>query len=667
MSEGAIVLPNWDGSAAAPYAERHDREPIWLDRVLGTLYGQARPRLGLDRRALDRILPAVEAAGATLATESDASLRAAALALRGDLRGRTLSLAQVAQVFALVRELSARILGLRHFPVQILGGYTLLQGMLAEMEAGEGKSLTATLPAVAVALCGRPVHVVTVNDYLADRDANCLRPLYAAFGLSVGLVQQGQSPAERRAAYACDLTYCTGKDLVFDYLRDRIALGASKGRTRMLVNRLFGDAARGSPLLLRGLHFAIVDEADSVLIDEARTPLIIAGERPGERGEEFHRQALALAADLRDGEHFLVSPAERAVRLTPQGRTAIEQATKGLDGLWTHGRAREEACEQALAARLLYHRDQQYIVKDGKVEIVDEFTGRVLADRSWERGLHQLIEAKEGCEITGERQTIARITYQRFFRRFLLLAGMTGTAREVAGELWAIYGLKVVRLPTNRPLRREGRGLRLYPTQAARWQAVVQTVDRMSTVGGRPVLVGTRSVTASEELSRRLAEAGIAHEVLSARQDRDEAEKIARAGEVGRVTVATNMAGRGTDIRLAPGVAERGGLHVILTEFHESARIDRQLYGRAARQGDPGSYEAIVSADDEIFRVHAPRLGRVVSARSDDSGPAPAWIARLLKRTAQRRAERRNSRIRRENVRQDRDLDRRLAFSGESE
>jgi preprotein translocase subunit SecA len=535
------------------------------------------------------------------------------------------------------------------------------------MEAGEGKRLTATLPAVAVALCGRPVHVITVNDYLADRDANFMRPLYAAFGLSVGLVRQGQSPAERRAAYACDLTYCTGKDLVFDYLRDRIALGASKGRTRMLVNRLLDDAAGGSPLLLRGLHFAIVDEADSVLIDEARTPLIIAGERPGAKSDEFHRQALALTAELRSGEHYRLSPAEHAVRLTPRGRDALEQATRGLDGLWTHQRAREEACEQALAARLFYHRDQQYIVKDGKVEIVDEFTGRVLADRSWERGLHQLIEVKEGCEITGERQTIARITYQRFFRRFLLLAGMTGTAREVAGELWAIYGLKVVRLPTNRPLRRKGHGLRLYPTQEARWQAVVQTVDRMSTVGGRPVLVGTRSVVASEELSRRLDAAGIAHEVLSARQDRDEAEKIARAGEAGRVTVATNMAGRGTDIRLAPGVAERGGLHVILTEFHESARIDRQLYGRAARQGDPGSYEAIVSADDEIFRLHAPRFGRAAAARSDGEGAAPAWVARMLQHAAQRHAERRNSRIRRENVRQDRELDRRLAFSGESE
>jgi preprotein translocase subunit SecA len=667
MSEGAIVLPTWDGSATAPYAERHDREPIWLDRVLGTLYGQARPHLGLDRRVLDRIWPAVESAAAPLATETDANLRAAALALHGELVGRTLSLARVARVFALVRELSARILGLRHFPVQILGGYAMLRGMLAEMEAGEGKSLTATLPAVAVALCGRPVHVITVNDYLADRDANFMRPLYAAFGLSVGLVRQGQSPAERRAAYACDLTYCTGKDLVFDYLRDRIALGASKGRTRMLVNRLLDDAAGGSPLLLRGLHFAIVDEADSVLIDEARTPLIIAGERPGAKSDEFHRQALALTAELRSGEHYRLSPAEHAVRLTSRGRDALEQATRGLDGLWTHRRAREEACEQALAARLFYHRDQQYIVKDGKVEIVDEFTGRVLADRSWERGLHQLIEVKEGCEITGERQTIARITYQRFFRRFLLLAGMTGTAREVAGELWAIYGLKVVRLPTNRPLRRKGHGLRLYPTQEARWQAVVQTVDRMSTVGGRPVLVGTRSVVASEELSRRLDAAGIAHEVLSARQDRDEAEKIARAGEAGRVTVATNMAGRGTDIRLAPGVAERGGLHVILTEFHESARIDRQLYGRAARQGDPGSYEAIVSADDEIFRLHAPRFGRAAAARSDGEGAAPAWVARMLQHAAQRHAERRNSRIRRENVRQDRELDRRLAFSGESE
>jgi preprotein translocase subunit SecA len=338
-----------------------------------------------------------------------------------------------------------------------------------------------------------------------------------------------------------------------------------------------------------------------------------------------------------------------------------------LPGAWRSARGREELAEQALAALALYQRDAHYLVADGKVQIVDEYTGRVMPDRSWERGLHQLIEVKEECEVSGRRTTLARITYQRLFRRFLRLCGMTGTAREVAPELEAVYGLRVVRIPTNRPARRSDLGQRLYATAEHKWTAVAEAVARVSGAG-RPALVGTRSVAASEELSARLASRGLEHVVLNARQDGDEAQIVARAGETGRITVATNMAGRGTDIRLGAEVAARGGLHVILTEFHESARIDRQLYGRCARQGDPGSFEAIVCLDDDIFRKHGGALARILAARHGGAPETlPGWAAAALQRVAQGSAEAANSRARQATLDLDRQFDQALSFAGRGE
>ncbi len=648
--------------AAGPYAERADEDESRVDRFLlerAIALGAGLPRAPAGRH---RIVAAVEACASGLAAADDAGLRARADALRLRLARGTVRFDDIAEVFALVRETATRTLGMRHFAVQLIGGFTILRGQVAEMNTGEGKTLTATLPAAAAALSGLPVHVVTVNDYLARRDAEAMGPVYAALGLTVGVVQHGQTPEERRAAYRADITYCTNKELAFDYLRDRIVLAGQPGRARLRLERLVGSGTRLERLLLRGLCFAIVDEVDSVLIDEARTPLIIATGEEGAGEAGPYGAALSIVTELESAIDYSIDPQARRARLTEAGRAHLEQLAGGLPGAWRSARGREELAVQALAALHLFERDRHYIVAAGKVQIVDEFTGRVMADRSWELGLHQLIEIKEGCAPTGRRVTQARVTYQRFFRRYLLLGGMSGTAVEVAPELWSVYRLRVRRIATNRPLLRIDRGLRMLRDADARWRAVVAAVAREH-AAGRPVLIGTRSVAASERLSGMLDGAGIAHRVLNARFDQEEADIVALAGLRGAVTVATNMAGRGTDILLGPGVAEAGGLHVILTEYHESARIDRQLFGRCGRQGDHGTFEAIVSLEDELVALHAARAGALLRHTADGADIAPrraAWLRRL----AQAAAERAGVRVRRQTFDADRQLDQMLGFAG---
>ncbi|MFC1581221.1 DEAD/DEAH box helicase, partial [Thermodesulfobacteriota bacterium] len=458
-----------------------------------------------------------------------------------------------------------------HFDVQLMGGWGLLQGMVAEMETGEGKTLTATLPACTLALAGVPVHIITVNDYLAQRDAEWMRPVYEALGLRVGTIVHGKDPGARREAYRCDVTYCCNKELAFDYLRDRLMLWDRPSSVRFQVERLYGESSRVNRLLLRGLHFAIVDEADSVLIDEARTPLIISSEESGLYGEEVYKHAVGYARGLVDQEDYTLSPAEKKVEITPGGKTRIRGFDWSEANLQANEEQREELVRQALVALHLFNPDKDYLIKDGKIQIIDEYTGRLMPDRSWERGLHQLVEAKEDCEVTKRKETMARISFQRFFRRYLGLAGMTGTAREVAGELWSIYRLRVVSIPTNRPLIRKSLPDSIYPAASEKWAAVLKRTSDLHKTG-RPVLVGTRSVEASEHVAGLLEEAELAHSVLNARQDREEADIISKAGAPGRITVATNMAGRGTDIQLGSGVAAQGGLHVIATERHEAGR-----------------------------------------------------------------------------------------------
>ena len=599
---------------------------------------------------------------------SDARLLATAAELRPRLRREGLTRELVARAFALVREAAGRHLGMAHFDVQLIGGRALLSGMVAEMETGEGKTLVATLAACTLALAGVPVHIITVNDYLADRDARWMGPVYQALGLTVGTIVHGKDPAARRDAYRCDVTYCTNKEVAFDYLRDRLVLNDRPTRLRLSVERLYGDASRLNRLVMRGLHFAIVDEADSVLVDEARTPLIISSQAEGLYGEAVYRMAMRLAQAMAPGKDFTLSETERSVTLAHRGRARV------LDSDWTEASAninekqKEQLVRQGLIALHLFRRDQQYLVKDGKVQIVDEYTGRLMADRSWEMGLHQLIEVKEGCEVTLPKQTLARISYQRFFRRYLGLAGMTGTAREVGGELWAVYRLPVVAIQTNRPVRRTFRPDRIFATQDEKWRAVVDAIAAQHGKG-RPVLVGTRSVEASEHLSRLLDAKRLPHRVLNARQDKEEAEIIAGAGKAGRITVATNMAGRGTDIRLGDGIAERGGLFVLATERHEAGRIDRQLFGRCGRQGDPGTCLAMVALDDELVTAHAPRWMRflaILAARSRIAFLA-RWAGAPVFRGGQRSAQRLHSRMRRNLLKMDDRVGESLAFSGRSE
>jgi preprotein translocase subunit SecA len=560
------------------------------------------------------------------------------------------------------------VLGQRHYDTQLIAGWWLLRGMLIEMATGEGKTFAATLPACAAALAGLPVHVITVNDYLASRDAQAMGPLYRYLGLECAAVVHGMGKPERRAAYASHVTYCSNKELAFDYLRDRAALGDRASPLHLAVEGLRDARARADATVLRGLSFAIVDEADSVFIDEARTPLILSATVDGGGQRDAVDHALAIAGQLQAGAHFMLELARRRVRLTDAGRAAIERLEEAAPpSPFAAPRERDENVQRALEALHLYSRDEHYVVADGKVQIVDASTGRVMPDRAWERGLHQMIEAKESLALSGQRETLARITYQRLFRRYLRLAGMSGTATEVAPEIGRTYGLRVVRVPLHRPSRRAMLGVRCLRDGDAKWQAVADAVARIALGEGRPVLIGTRTVRASEALSAVLSERGIAHVVLNAKQDGEEAGIVAAAGRAGRVTVATNMAGRGTDIELGPGVLERGGLHVILTEYNESRRIDRQLFGRSARQGDPGSGEAIVALDDDLFTTQArwlaTRWRRSLGARTT----LPAIGVALLRGIGQRAAERRNRDAREGSLKQDRRLAQMLAFSGRGE
>ncbi|MFT5578151.1 MAG: preprotein translocase subunit SecA [Paraglaciecola psychrophila] len=508
--------------------------------------------------------------------------------------------------FAIIRELARRRLGTAHFDVQLLGGLAILQGQIAEMATGEGKTLTATLAAATAALAGIPVHIVTANDYLAERDAQSMWPLYHALGLSVGVIQPQQAPVARREAYACDITYCSNKQVAFDYLKDSLVL---KGRGRQLDLKLLTltdpdfDPAQ---LLLRGLCFAIVDEADSVLIDEARTPLLLSQTLTDTQADqlELSRVALAVATELTVNTDFTVDHKRKSIELSDNGLHYLEQTTQRYrdNNLWRSPRRRRLAVEQALQAINCFFIDQHYVLLQGNIEIVDPHTGRLLPGRSWEYSLQLLIELKEGCQPSPPRQTLAQISYQRFFQGYHCLGGMTGTAREVRAELVQTYGLITQCIPANRPCRRQYWSDQLLANSHLQSAAIVDRCRQMQRAG-RPVLIGTRSVERSEQLSHDLNRRGLQHQLLNARQDRDEANIIAKAGRAGMITIATNMAGRGTDIVLDARTVALGGLHVIICHYSRARRLDRQLAGRCARQGDPGSCEFILCASHETQGV----------------------------------------------------------------
>ena len=485
------------------------------------------------------------------------------------------------EAFAVVREASKRVLGMRHFDVQLMGGICLHNGNIAEMRTGEGKTLVATLPVYLNALTGKGVHVVTVNDYLATRDSEQMGRLYNFLGLSTGLIVANLDFNQRREAYACDITYGTNNEFGFDYLRDNMV----------------SDVLQ---MVQRPLNYAIVDEVDSILIDEARTPLIISG--PGQRSTDNYYKLAKIVPHLVRDEDYIIDEKQKTIAPTDSGIEKVEKML-GVENLYDAENIElNHLLGASLRAYAMMHRDTDYVVKDGEVVIVDEFTGRLMFGRRYSDGLHQAIEAKEGLKVERESQTLASVTFQNYFRMYEKLAGMTGTAKTEEKEFIDIYGLEVIPIPPNKPLIRTDLPDQIFKTKAAKYRAVVRNAVERHKVG-QPLLIGTTSITQSEELSDMLLRAGVPHSVLNAKHHEKEAEIVANAGQMGMVTIATNMAGRGTDITLGEGVPELGGLAILGTERHESRRIDNQLRGRSGRQGDPGSSQFFLSLEDDLMRI----------------------------------------------------------------
>ena len=483
--------------------------------------------------------------------------------------------------FAVIREASRRVLGMRQFDVQLIGGIILHRGNIAEMGTGEGKTLVATAPVYLNALEGKGAHVITVNDYLAKRDSEWMGQVYKFLGLSVGLIVHDLDFEQRKIAYNSDITYGTNNEFGFDYLRDNMVSSLDQ-------------------MVQRPLHYCLIDEVDSILIDEARTPLIISG--PGQKSTDNYYVMSKLVPQLKLGEDYTIDEKQKTVAPTEVGVSKMEKMLK-VDNLYdTDNLELNHLFVQALRAQAMMERDRDYVVKDGEVVIVDEFTGRLMYGRRYSDGLHQAIEAKEGLQVQRESQTLATITFQNYFRMYDKLAGMTGTAKTEEQEFIKIYGLEVFQVPTNRPVQRKDLPDVIFKTKRGKYRAVVREIERRHATG-QPMLIGTTSIEQSEQLSHMLKEAGIVHNVLNAKYHELEAQIVAQAGQKGQVTIATNMAGRGTDIVLGEGVSELGGLAIIGTERHESRRIDNQLRGRAGRQGDPGSSQFFLSLEDDLLRI----------------------------------------------------------------
>ncbi len=589
----------------------HRLSEFWLT----TFRSPRRPPAGWLRLAFDVVDRAQR-----LGSQSETELRQAAMSLRYRvLAGESLN-AVLPEAFALVVETSSRQLGMRHFPVQILGGIALHHGCIAEIQTGEGKTLLATLPLFLNALSGMPVHLATANDYLAKRDADLLRPVFESLGMSVGAITGDLSPSQRRAAYACDITYGTAREFGFDFLRDRLTLRASGKDVSPLFSELLrsgGQSPGQSTIQRHPLHFALIDEADSLLIDEARTPLIISSQATDpSMTEALLRWSARVADEFRNVEFVVLDPESKQRELTSAGFRRLRAVSKPAEINGVPLSELAESVVRSVTVAETLQRDHHYVVRDGQIMIVDEFTGRIADGRKWRNGVHQAIEAREGVPLSPMTHHSARITVQEFFAGYDRVCGMTGTAASSAYEFWNVYGLPVMQLPTHKPARRQRWGDRVLPTSDARWEAIAADVLEMQRAG-RPILIGTRTIEQSEQLSSRLTTAGLEHQVLNARNHAREAEVIADAGCPGCVTVATNMAGRGTDIRLQDDAEARGGLHVICSELHPSARIDRQLAGRCGRQGDPGSVQSFMSLDDEIL---ASGLGLDRAARMREFG-----------------------------------------------
>ena len=602
---------------------------------------------GMARRQLARwqtIIPKVASFEEELQKLNAYDMRKRSLSLRYRLKSHEPAERLLPEAFALVREAGRRTLNMRHFDVQILGGIAMHNRSIAEMQTGEGKTLTATLPLYLAALEGKGAHLATVNDYLARRDAEWMKPLYESLGITVGIVETQMNQNQRRKAYECDITYGTAKEFGFDFLRDRLLLRRiGEGQTDFLGGMLGMVSEGGERPVQRTPYFVLVDEADSILIDEARTPLIISA-LPSEAqliAVECYKWAAGVASQFIEDEHYDYDHERKSIELTAEGRRLVRNLPKpdemhavGMFSIY-------EYIERAVKVNREFFRDRQYVVREGEVGIVDEFTGRAAEGRKWRAGLHQAVEAaQDDVEVTAEAGQAARVTVQDYFHLYPHLAGMTGTGITSAGELKKIYKLRVVQIPTNRPAIRKRLEDRVFGTEEEKWHAIVDEVVEVHATG-RPVLIGTRTIDKSEIISRMLKQRGIEHEVLNANHIEEEAEIVAKAGRQGRVTVSTNMAGRGTDIKLGEGVHELGGLHVIMTEMHDSARIDRQLVGRCGRQGDPGCYRVYLALEDELLLGLGPEKAKYYHEYGRDNPGRYDELARLFVK-AQRKLEKRH-------------------------
>jgi len=644
---GALWRDAIDRAADAAETLRRRRDAAWLARVRATQVALA-------------------------AQGHDAALQSVRATLQAD------GLTATALVHALALAANAALAHLRVQPydTQLIAARAVLDGQLAEMATGEGKTLAVALAATVAALAGMPVHVVTANDYLVSRDAQRLRPMAAALGLEVGSVLQADAPAARACAFACPVVYITASELVFDYLRDVLTgvPGEAGALPRPRRDAPAAALARLQPIpaataLLPGLCMAIVDEADAILIDDARMPLVLSERADTTQTQNHAEQTLRFARTLREGADFRLDRATLSARLTDAGRARLDRAAASLaeacaSAAWRHRLHREHTVSSALAALHLYQRERHYLVREGKLQIVDAGTGRVADGRVWSQGLHQLIEAKEGCTPTPPMQTLAQITYQRFFPRYVRLGGLSGTLREARSELLANYGLSVRRVPLRRPSRRSVGRTRLHADHGALWAAVAQRVSVLHRQG-RPVLVATDSIGEAQALAQQLALVGLPHAVLHARNDGEEAPIVARAGQLGAITVTTNMAGRGTDIELGAGVERLGGLHVICCQLNGARRIDRQLAGRAARQGDAGSVETQLSLDTALLaRSLLVPLRRLLQRWAP---VLPSLAVQALARWPQWAEERRQHAQRRRLIEHDERSERGLGFVGARE
>lgn len=635
------------GAARLPAAQPHQLRSLhklpqgmdaWVDRALG--WYRRRP---VHVAPLWAQAQACEAHCQRLDALDDAALQQALTLARERLRRDPVQAkGQLVEVLALVGQVARRVLGMRPYPVQFMGALALHQGWLAEMATGEGKTLTVAVAAVLAGWSGRACHVITANDYLAERDAQTMRPLFEACGVSLASVHAEVKPEQRPACYGADVVYVTPKELLADHLRDRLAAGAGQDAQWQDFQRWLGGEGGpdGAPLLLvRGLHTAIVDEADSVLIDEAVTPLILSARRPSRGLSEAVVVLAGLAPTLQVGVDYERVDRTRTIVLKDGALAALERMADRLPPVWRPAPRREELLRQALQVHCFFRAGHQYLVDDGEIVLLDEFTGRMTPGRTLTAGLHQAIEAKESVEITDPNESLSQMSFQAFFRGFSRLSGSSGTAWEAVDELWRVYRLRVARIPTHRPRQTMTFPPKLSRAMPDKWQAVADEVMQMHQLR-RAVLVGVRSVESSEVLAGLLRERGLEPALLNAVHHAQEADIVASAGQPGRVTIATNMAGRGTDVKLHPAVEASGGLHVIIAEINESARVDRQLAGRCGRQGDPGSVSVHLCQQDALALRYLPAWVRQGLRLCHVWLPgASARLAQRALRWAQRRAE----------------------------